>query len=571
MTAFDAAVALDEIALLLQLNGESEFKARAYSQGAESLRALDLELAPVVAAGQLSRIPYLNGVVGEKVGVLVRTGRLPFLDDLREKTPAGLRQLVRVPGLGPKKARALFDALQLNSLQELEAACASGRVAKVKGFGDKSAERILGAVRYLLEAGDRLRLDHARRVGEQLADALAVISGASVEPVGEIRRGVETVGEIVLLASADDPAGVLAALGGIEAVTEVVESGAAGARVRVQVAYRTRRLIAVVRVHACHPDEFAWEVLRLTGPASHLVALEALAAPKLLAGVARGCETEDEVYATLGLEFVPPELRDDPSMLELARRRDLPRLLRPSDLCGVFHNHTTASDGSATLAEMADAAAALGYEYLGIGDHSQSLTVANGLTPDRVRHQWREIDALNAARPGFTVFKGTECDILQDGSLDFGDDLLGGFDYVVGSVHSHFGLPEAEQTARVCKALSHPKLTMLGHATGRLLLRRAGYAVDLGKVVRCAAEHGKVIEINAQPDRLDIDAPHAKLAASLGVPIAINPDAHSTGDLDKAKHGVTVARRAGLTAAQVLNTRGRDEVAAEFARRRAGG
>ena len=570
MTAFDAALALDEIALLLQLNGESEFQARAYTQAAESLRALDLELAPVVAASQLGRIPYLNGVVGEKVAVLVRTGRLPFLDDLRAKTPAGLRQLVRVPGLGPKKGRALFDALQLNSLPELEAACVTGRVAKVKGFGEKSAERILGAVRYLLEAGDRLRLDQARRVATLLGDALAEITGASVEPVGEVRRGVETVGDIQLLASADDPAGVLAALGEIEAVAEVFEASAAGARVKVSVPYRARQLTAVVRVSACHPDEFAWELLRLTGPASHLAALEALAAPKSLAEVARGCETEDEIYATLGLEFVPPELRDDPAMLELARRRELPRLLRPSDLRGVFHNHTTASDGSATLEEMADAAAALGYEYLGIGDHSQSLTVANGLTPDRVRRQWREIDALNAARPAFTVFKGTECDILQDGRLDFDDDLLSGFDYVVGSVHSYFGLPEAEQTARVCKALSHPKLTMLGHATGRLLLRRAGYAIDLDRVIRCAAEFGKVIEINAQPDRLDLDAPHAKLAASLGVVIAINPDAHSTGDLDKAQHGVTVARRAGLTAAQVLNTRGRDEVAADFRRRRGG-
>lgn len=569
MTAFDAALALDEIALLLQLNGESEFKARAYSQGAESLRALDLELAPVVAAGQLARIPYLNGVVGEKVGVLVTTGRLPFLDDLRAKTPAGLRQLVRVPGLGPKKTRALFDALQLKDLRELEAACASGLVAKVKGFGDKSAERILGAVRYLLEAGDRLRLDQARRVAAVLGEALAEIMGASVEPVGEIRRGVETVGDITLLASTDHPAGVLGALAEVDGV-EVIDLSAAEARVKVAAPYRSRQLSAVVRVHACHPDEYAWEVLRLTGPASHLAALDALAAPKSLAEVARGCETEDQIYAALGLEFVPPELRDDPAMIDLARRRELPRLLRPSDLRGVFHNHTTASDGTASLEEMAAAAAALGYEYLGIGDHSRSLTVANGLTPERVRQQWREIDALNSARPGFTVFKGTECDILQDGSLDFDDELLAGFDYVVGSVHSYFGLPEAEQTARICKALSHPKLTMLGHATGRLLLRRAGYALDLERVVRCAADHGKMIEINAQPDRLDIDAPHAKLAAGLGVMIAINPDAHSTGDLDKAQHGVTVARRAGLTAAQVLNTRGRAGAADEFRRRRGG-
>src|SRR5581483_2182869 len=270
----------------------------------------------------------------------------------------------------------------------------------------------------------------------------------------------------------------------------------------------------------------------------------------------------------LGLAWVPPEMREDTGEVELAATGAVPTLIEPADVRGVFHNHTTASDGTATLEDMARAAKALGYEYFGVGDHSQSLTVANGLSPARVRQQWAEVDALNKKLAGIRVLKGTECDILPDGSLDFPDDLLAGFDYVVASVHSHFGLDEAEQTARVCKALAHPAVTGLGHPTGRLLLRREGYKLDMEKVLQTAAQHGKMIEINAQPDRLDLDWSHVKRAKELGIPLVINPDAHSPGELEYVPYGVNVARRGWLTAADVFNTRPLAEVRNELERRR---
>ena len=305
--------------------------------------------------------------------------------------------------------------------------------------------------------------------------------------------------------------------------------------------------------------------MRETGPASHWEALQARAESFDFDPAA--VRDEGDLYRALGLNPVPPECRDWPDAIAVAEAGPFPVLVRDSDILGVFHNHTTASDGTATLAEMASAAGELGYGYFGVADHSQSLAVANGLTPERVRRQWREADEWNGAGPATRVFRGTECDILAGGKLDFDDELLAGFDYVVVSVHSLFGLPEPEQTERVCNALAHPAVTMLGHATGRLLLRREGYKVDLARVIDAAARHGKMIEINAQPDRLDLSWEWCRVAKAKGVPLVINPDAHSPADLEKVAFGVNVARRAGLTAADVFNSRDAKAVAAEFARR----
>ena len=278
--------------------------------------------------------------------------------------------------------------------------------------------------------------------------------------------------------------------------------------------------------------------------------------------------TEGDIYRLLELDYVEPELREDTGEIEAAQARKLPALLEASDIRGVFHNHTTASDGTATLEEMARAARDLGFEFLGIADHSQSLTIAHGLPPNTVKKQWAEIDALNARLKGIQLLKGSEVDILEDGSLDFDDDLLAGFDYVVASIHTLFGMPEERMTARVCRALAHPAVTMLGHSTGRLLLRRDGYKINLDEVLKTAAKHGKMIEINAQPHRLDLDWIHAKRAREMGIPIVINPDAHSAGELEYYRFGVDVARRGWLTKADVFNTRGLKEVVKELKRRK---
>jgi DNA polymerase (family 10) len=333
-----------------------------------------------------------------------------------------------------------------------------------------------------------------------------------------------------------------------------------------------------VRLRAVADNQFGAAVVYVTGSIAHTQRLRERAAGRGLHLTEFGltgpdgevsCKTENDVYAALGLSAIPPELREDTGEVEAAAANTLPALVRVDEIRGVFHNHTTASDGSATLEQMARAAQELGFEYFGVGDHSQSLIVANGLTPDRVRAQWADIDRLNATWKGFRILKGTEADILADGSIDYPDDLLAGFDYVVASVHTHFAMSEAEMTARVCKALSHPAVTMLGHSTGRLLLRREGYKIALDEVLKTAAKYGKMIEINAQPTRLDLDWIHVKKAKALGIPIVINPDAHSTAEVALYRHGVDVARRGWLTAADVFNTRPLAEVMRELERRKA--
>lgn len=324
-------------------------------------------------------------------------------------------------------------------------------------------------------------------------------------------------------------------------------------------------------------QQFPFAVVYFTGSKEHNIRLRQRAIDRglslneyALSGADREvpCVDEAAVYKSLDLDWIPPELREDTGEVEAAGKHQLPALIQPADIRGVFHNHTTYSDGTASLETMALAAKALGWEYFGVGDHSQSLNVANGLTPERVREQWAEIDRLNSKLEGVRILKGTECDILLDGQLDYDDELLAGFDYVVVSVHTHFQLGEAEQTDRICTALRNPYTTMLGHATGRLLLRRQGYKLDLERILRTAAEHGKMIEINAQPSRLDLDWTAVRRAKALGVMIVINPDAHTPAELGFTPFGVDVARRGWLRKEDVLNTRPLAEVMLELARRK---
>ena len=569
MTRAAVAAALDEIATLLALKGENDFRTRAYSTAARVLETLDGDLPAMLADGRLARVRGLGSGMTEKVVEMVAMGRLAYLDELRASVPPGLIELLRVNGLGPKKAKGLYDVLGIDSLPALKAACEQNRVAAVKGFGEKTQAKLLAAVSYLGRTAGRVRLDKALPVGTSLRDRVRELPGvAFAELCGSVRRRLETAGNLNLVVATDQPSDVLSAVTALPGIrldsrtadtAEGVVEHTVGDRV-VRVAFDLR---------CVPPDRFASAVLDRTGSPAHLQRLKERATARGIdLGSVPGAD-EPAIYHALGLNWVPPELREDAGEVELAAAGELPELIEPVDVRGVFHNHTTASDGYNTLEEMARAAQALGYQYLGIGDHSQSLQVANGLTPGRVRQQWQEIDRLNARLDGLRVLKGTECDILPDGSLDFDDDLLAGFDYVVASVHTHFALSEADQTARVCKALAHPRVTMLGHATGRLLLRRDAYPIDLDAVVRCAAEHGKMIEINAQPNRLDLPTDHCRVAKALGVPLVINPDAHDTAGLGLVPWGVMVARRAGLTRADVFNTRPLAAVLAELSRRKA--
>lgn len=579
MTKDDVADALDEIGTLLELKGESSFRTNAYHNGARVVRSLDGDLKELVEAGRLEEHRGIGDALRDKITTLVKTGRLPYLEDLRRQVPAGMVEMMRLPGIGSKKVMALHEHIGIDSIEKLKAACEAGEVAKLKGFGERTQQRILDGIRFLGEVGRRARIDQALPLGERLLEQVRSFPGViRAELCGSLRRRKETVADIDLLASAADPGPVMAAFLKLPEVVQVVGQGPTKATVVASTHVEGEKVTLQADLRVVTDEQFPFALAYFTGSKAHNIRMRQRAIDRGwgLNEYSLGsddhqecCNSEEELFAALGLEYIPPELREDTGEIEAAERKKLPALVRAEDIRGVFHNHTTYSDGANALEEMALAAKRLGFEYFGVGDHSQSLTVARGMPPGVVRKQWAEIDALNGKLSGIRILKGIESDILADGSLDYDDDLLAGFDYVVGSVHSLFGMPEAEMTARVCKALAHPRLTILGHSTGRLLLRREGYKIDLDEVLKAAAKHGKMIEINAQPSRLDLDWVYVKRAKAMGIPIVINPDAHSPGELEYFRFGVDVARRGWLGKDDVFNTRGLKDVMAELDRRKA--
>ena len=578
MTTDDVAAALEEIGVLLQVQGENDFKTRAYSAAARTIGQLPGDLTAMVADGSLGKVRGIGEAIEEKVTTLVRTGRLPYLEELRKSIAPGLIEMLRINGVGPKKVRAIHEHLAIDTIAGLKAACEDGRLAGLKGFGDKTAAKILAGIRFLDTAGKRVRYDLAFPLGVALLEQLKAMPGVILaELCGSLRRGRETAKDIDIVLSSADPAPVMAAFVALPQVVQVTGHGPTKSSVVASLTLGHHTVVMSADLRIVTDAQFPVTVLHFTGSKEHNIRLRQRAIELGLSlndyaltaeDVPVPVKTEADVYAELGLQFVPPEMREDAGEIELAAAKLVPTLIEPGDIRGVFHNHTTASDGQGTLEEMALAAKALGYEYFGVGDHSQSLTVANGLTPARVREQWKQIDSLNKNLTGLTVLKGTECDILADGTMDFDDELLAGFDYVVASVHSYFTLTEEQQTERICKALAHPHVTMLGHPSGRLLLRREGYKFNVEKVLQTAARHNKFVEINAQPDRLDLDWKDVIRAKALGVKLVINPDAHHPDGLALVPYGVNVARRAGLTKADVFNTLGLADVLKELAKRR---
>ena len=580
MTKDDVADALDEIGVLLELQGESSFRVNAYANGARTVRSLADDLKQLVAEKRLGDVRGLGSALVEKITTLVETGSLPYLEDLRRQVPAGLVEMRQLQGLGAKKVKALHDALGIDTVEKLKAACESGAVGKLKGFGAKTQANILESIRFREQAGQRVRIDLATGLAEALLARVRELPGViRAEACGSVRRRRETSGDIDLLASAADAKPAIDAFVAFPEVVRVLGQGPTKASVLATTRVDGDKVTLQADLRVVTDALFPFGLHYFTGSKAHNIHMRQKAIDRgwLLSEYGLGsedapiaCKTEADIFAAFGMEYVPPELREDTGEVEAAEQKTLPRLVEYTDIRGVFHNHTTYSDGGASLEEMALAAKALGWEYFGVGDHSQSLAVARGMPPSVVRKQWDEIDRVNATLSGVQILKGIESDILEDGSLDYDDELLAGFDYVVGSVHTHFGLSEADQTARVCRALANPRLTMLGHSTGRLILKREGYKIDLEEVLKTAARFGKMVEINASPYRLDLDWTHARRAKALGGMVVINPDAHSPGELAQTRFGVDVARRGWLGAKDVFNTRGLADVRAELARRRKG-
>jgi DNA polymerase (family 10) len=575
---------LDEMGTILEIQGENPFRCRAYHNAAQSLANLPADLTEMIADGSLADVPGIGETMYAKIVQLATTGQLPAFNRLREAMPPGILALLKVPGLGPRKIKVLNESLSVKSLADLRAAAESGQIARLKGFGAKTEANILEGITFLETTGNRV-LQH---------EALALVAPVfelirdhpkvkRAEVCGSLRRRAETIGDLDILFSAADPAPVLSEFVALPQVAKVLGHGPTKASVLLP-GFKTGQFVQC-DVRGVEDSQFPFALHYFTGSKAHNITMRKRALARglslneyALAGD-KGevkCRTEADLFEALGLVYIPPELREDAGEFDAAEEGALPDLVELKDLTGTFHCHTSqadgGSDGENTLGEMAEAARHAGMQYLGIADHSRSLRMAGGLTVERVREQWAKIDALNKKLgKDFRLFKGTECDILADGSLDFPDDVLAGFDYVVASVHSHFRMPREEMTARIVRAVSNPRVTMLGHPTGRLLLARDSYAVDLDAVIDAAAKAGTMIEINANPHRLDLDAVHCRRARQKGVTIVINPDAHSTAGLADVSFGVGVARRAWLTPSDLLNTAPRDAVAGRLEAARARG
>ena len=562
-----AAVFVEEYGVLLELSGANAFRVRAYTNAVRALETLAAPLDEMLAAGTLTEVKGIGKSVAELVAEFAETGTARAYEELRTTVPAGLLEMLRVPGLGPRKIIAIREALGVADLDALAEAARAGQLADLKGFGKKTQENILKGIDYIRAHQGRFRSDIARASADELLETLAQLPQTErVEVAGSLRRAKETVKDIDFVVSGTDAEAIAAAFVGHPEVKEILAQGETKSSVRLK-----NGLQADLRVVTA--AQFPYVLHHFTGSKEHNVGLRARAQARGLKineyGLYRGealveCGDEAAFFAAMDLAHIPPELREGMGEIAAAEAGALPELVTAADIRGMLHVHSTYSDGADSLAAMAAAVRARGYEYLGMADHSQSAAYAGGLKPDAVKRQWEEIDRLNEKMAPFRIFKGIESDILTDGALDYDDDILAQFDYTVVSVHSQFNLDRDKMTDRIVRAIEHPAATIVGHLTGRLLLDREGYEVDIDRIVAAAAEHGVAIEINAHPARLDIDWRHVKKARDQGVSIAINTDAHSIGGLDHLPYGIGIGRKGWLRAEDVPNALDADTIAAWF-------
>ena len=555
---------LESIAQLLDLKGENPFKIRAYNNAARALQQFTGDFGAMTGVEQFEEIPGLGKSIAEKVHEMATTGGLKFYDELKAEFPAGLFELFELQGLGAKKIRAVYEKLGVDSIEALKKACDDGRVAALAGFGEKTAANILAAIEARAKHAGEFRIGDVAAGAEHLLDELRghpdVIQCAIA---GSYRRRKEVLHDLDFIVSTNEPEAVSEFFVKHPSVESVIAHGPTKSSVRLK-----SGIHADLRV--VKDAEYPFALMYFTGSKEHNVAIRGRALDRgwtlneyRLAPVEEKARTKPEpvppihseagLYRALDLDFVEPELREDRGEIAAAENHTLPKLIVLENLRGTFHNHTTASDGRSSLEEMVLAAQELGLQYLGIADHSKSSFQAHGLGAEQLLEQVAAIRELNKTLDGFRVFAGVECDILKDGSLDFPDDVLAQLDYVVASVHAVFNLPEAEMTRRIVRAISNPHVTMLGHLTGRLLLSRDGYAVNVPAIIEACAETGTVIELNANPYRLDMDWRWWPLAKEKGVRCAINPDAHHTDHLQFLHFGIGIARKGWLTRDDVIN------------------
>jgi len=563
----EIAGVLSEVAAILDLLGENRFKVIAYQNAARTLENLPEDLGLLIEQKRLGEIKGFGPAIQEKVTELFRTGKLRYLEDLKKTVPPGLLDLLRIPSLGPKKVKVLWTDLQVESVKDLKDRCEKGLVAKLHGFGEKTQEKILEGIANLDKyRGHFLWVEawvSAQPIFERLKKSPLV---SKVEVGGSVRRKKEVIRDIDFLCATEKPEAVMKLFIESPGVRQVINHGDTKSSVMLENGIQCD-------LRCVHGDQYPFALTYFTGSKEHNIALRQRAIERGLKLNEYGlfpikgnterslkCKDEAELYQKLDLRYIEPEMREDTGEVEASESGKLPKLIEWDDIRGTFHCHTTASDGADTLEAMAEASRALGWEYLGIADHSKASAIANGLDEKRLLAQIEQIDKLNEGWKGFRLFKGTEVDVLAGGNLDFSDEILAQLDYVVASVHSGLGKDEAKNTARVIKAISNPYVTILGHPTGRLLLSREGMSLDMNAVLQAAAQTRTIVELNCTPSRMDLDWRWWKSATQKGILCAIDPDAHSTGELEQVRMGVNIARKGWLTAANVLNTRTRAEV-----------
>ncbi len=560
---------LESTAALLALKeGSSVFEVRAYENAARTISSLDGDIMQLAHEGKLKGLPGLGATILKRVEEAIDTGHIAFYDELRANTPPIKLEMLRIPGVGPKKINAIYDQLHVTSIPELEQACKDNRVAHLPGFGKKTQDKILQGIALLAQHEGRYLYPIGEAEAEQIRAALVTQPGiVRLQVGGSIRRRRETVKDIDMVLSVADDAGedvrnaimdFFTQQPGVQAIT-----GKGTTKSSVVLGTGIAMDLRVVS-----DSQFPYTLHHFTGSREHHIALRRRALAMNMTindyGLFKGkdaegglvpCKDETDIYAALGLDYIEPELREDMGEIEAAAQHKLPKLVQMDDLRGVLHAHTNWSDGQNTLREMADACIERGYAYLGITDHSKVAAYAGGLSEDDLRRQGEEIDRLNEQLAGrLHILKGTECDILRDGALDYSDEVLASLDFVVASIHSNFNLSPQDQTKRMLRAISNPYVDIIGHPTGRILLGRTGYELDMDAVIDAAAEHGVCIEINAHPSRLDLDWHLVHKARNKGIKIPIDPDAHALAGIDDMRYGIGIARKGWLRAIDVLNT-----------------
>jgi DNA polymerase (family 10) len=563
----EIALAFDELADLYELDGAVVYRVVAYRTAAKAIREATVSVEELARAGRAQELSGVGKTIAEKIDVLLESGSIPSAAKLKDKYPPGIVEVTRIPGLGPKRTRRLFDELGVKSLDDLRRAVEDERIRDLQGFGEKAEENI----RIALDAGadgrpqPRTLLSDALRVAEGLRDALREHPAAGrVEIAGSARRWTDTCKDLDLVATASDPQALAEAFGRLPLIGEAHSTGSAGARAVTHTGMS-------VDLRIVPPESFGNLLQHLTGSKQHNEALRTDAVRRGLhvseygvlddeSGQTHACATEEDVYDLLGMQFIPPELRENRGELKAAREGELPQLVTVEDVRGELHCHTTLSDGRNSVEEMAQTALERGYEYIAFTDHSASHGFGNDVQPEELRRQIERVRELDASIDGIRLLAGSEVNIHPDGSLDYDDDLLAELDWVIASLHTSFRMGEREQTERMIAAMEHPLVDAIGHPTGRLIERRAPYPLDVERVAEAAARTGTFLEINANPDRRDLSDTDARIALEAGARIVVDSDAHGVETLANIRYGVATARRAWLTAGDVVNTRPWSEV-----------